>query len=116
MRELLSQIKERRITLSTDGKEIVYQAPRGTMTPELLEAIKAHKSELIELLSAPGVVGCLRCPASALWGYGDKQELYCFSFSLFFPVEFGKPQLCEVKFSVCKHKGNLDELISRYRQ
>ena len=52
--DLLAELKRRGITLRPEGADAIrYTAPRGAMTDELREAIRAHKHELLRLL-APG--------------------------------------------------------------
>jgi tubulysin polyketide synthase-like protein len=55
-RELLSQLREKGVELSTAGGDrLVIDAPKGTITPELRSALAENKSELIKILSAPAV-------------------------------------------------------------
>ncbi|MGB0521893.1 MAG: condensation domain-containing protein, partial [Flammeovirgaceae bacterium] len=49
--ELKNQLDHLGIVLSVMGDNLNYRAPKGSMTPELLNKIKAHKAELIDLLS-----------------------------------------------------------------
>lgn len=55
-RELLSQLREKGVELSTAGGDrLVIDAPKGTITPELRSALAENKSELIKILSAPPI-------------------------------------------------------------
>jgi|GEM_PF-3404235 len=49
---LLGELAKRQVLLrvSPDGQRLSYDCPKGAMTPELLEQIKAHKAELIATL------------------------------------------------------------------
>ena len=48
--DLFNRLQELEILLSLVGNQLRYDAPKGIMTPELLDAISAHKVELIELI------------------------------------------------------------------
>lgn len=51
MREaLLSQLKAKKIKLYLNDGQLKVEAPKGVMTPEILQQIKAGKAELIEVL------------------------------------------------------------------
>ena len=63
-RELLSQLREKGVELSTAGDErLVIDAPKGTITPELRSALAENKSELIKILSAPAIEPTPAAPA-----------------------------------------------------
>ena len=47
----LPALKARGIELWAQGKTLRYRAPAGTVTPDLLAALKAHKPELLQTLS-----------------------------------------------------------------
>lgn len=49
--QLVQELKNKGITILSDGAELNISAPKGAMTPELLEYIKAYKADFIELLS-----------------------------------------------------------------
>jgi hypothetical protein len=99
-------IRARKITLLVDAGELRVKAPKGSMTPAILEAIRQHRAGLIELLSIPGVSDCLRCAASSWWSCDRIVEpgFYCFSYALFPPVRSGKPGLCIDRVGNCKHR------------
>jgi len=48
---LLESLRSRGVILSADGDQIKYRAPRGTMTPDLRQALADRKGELLALLS-----------------------------------------------------------------
>jgi hypothetical protein len=48
--DLFNRLQELEIFLSLVGNKLRYDAPKGIMTPELHNAISAHKAELIELI------------------------------------------------------------------
>ncbi len=51
--DLLSQLREKGVVLKTsDGDRLVIDAPKGTITDELRDALKAHKSELLQILKS----------------------------------------------------------------
>jgi hypothetical protein len=52
-RELMDRLRNRGITLTTDGDQIHFDGPPGTVTPDLLSLLKARKAELLELLEDP---------------------------------------------------------------
>ena len=47
---ILEEAKQRGIVLEAQGEELRYRAPRGSLTPDLLEAMKEHKAELLQSL------------------------------------------------------------------
>jgi hypothetical protein len=50
---LLSQLREKGVELKTiDGDRLVIDAPKGTITDELRDALKTHKSELLQILKS----------------------------------------------------------------
>lgn len=53
-RDLLRELEERGVRLAVQEGRLVSRAPRGAMTPELAEQIKAHKDELLKALQASG--------------------------------------------------------------
>lgn len=54
-RELLVQLKEKGVDLKANGDRLVIDAPRGTITPDLRDALSANKAELLKILSAPPI-------------------------------------------------------------
>ncbi|PKV49523.1 amino acid adenylation domain-containing protein/natural product biosynthesis luciferase-like monooxygenase protein [Aquimarina sp. MAR_2010_214] len=50
MRELLEKLKQLGVSVSMVGDQLDIQAPKGTMTPTLLQEIKQYKKDLIDLL------------------------------------------------------------------
>ena len=53
--ELLAELRRRGVKLTVNGDRLRYEAPRGALTPELLEAMRQHKPELLRLLSRPPI-------------------------------------------------------------
>ena len=49
---LLEDLQRRRIRLSTDGLNIRIHAPKGTLTPQVVDAIRDRKAELLSALEA----------------------------------------------------------------
>ena len=52
-RELLVQLREKGVEVKANGDRLVIDAPRGTITPDLREALSANKAELLQILTAP---------------------------------------------------------------
>lgn len=50
--DLLTQLRQERITLALDGDRLKVRAPAGTLTPDLRQQLACHKTELIALLGA----------------------------------------------------------------
>ena len=48
---ILAEIQKRGIRIEADGDLIRYEAPKGSLTPELREAMARHKADLISLLA-----------------------------------------------------------------
>ena len=58
---LLAQVEARGVVVTIECESLLLR-PRSHLTPELIEALKAHKAELMDLLrarSGPGVVDAL---------------------------------------------------------
>lgn len=49
--EVLAALRQRGVELIPDGTDIRCRGPKGAMTPELRQALSAHKAELLALLS-----------------------------------------------------------------
>ncbi len=49
--DLLEYLAQRDVTLSLDGAEIHFRAPKGVMTAELRASIRQHRDTLIRLLT-----------------------------------------------------------------
>ena len=47
---LLTDLRSRGISLSVSGERLSIDAPKGTVTPDLLAALVEHKADLIRLL------------------------------------------------------------------
>ncbi len=50
--DLLAELKQRNIRLSLNGDALQYHAPKGTLTPELITAIKQQRTAIINALQA----------------------------------------------------------------
>ncbi len=48
---LLDDLGTRGVRLTVDGGRLTFDAPAGTMTPELRERLKVHKGELVAILA-----------------------------------------------------------------
>lgn len=46
---LITRLLEKRITLTVNGDNLDYRAPKGTMTAQIAQQIKEHKTELLAL-------------------------------------------------------------------
>ena len=53
--EVLDELRTRGVTLAPDGGRLRWRAPPGVMAPEMVDELRAHKTELLALLSG-GVV------------------------------------------------------------
>ena len=51
---LLNEVTRRGIRLEPDGDALCYTAPKDLLTPELMAKLKAHKTELLDILRKPG--------------------------------------------------------------
>jgi hypothetical protein len=51
--DLLSEAVRRGIRLEVHGEDVRYTAPKGALTPELRERLRAHKAALRQLLTPP---------------------------------------------------------------
>jgi hypothetical protein len=47
---LLAELRQRGVFLFRRGDELRWRAPKGTITPELLEWLRAHKQEILDLV------------------------------------------------------------------
>lgn len=48
--ELVARLADRGIVLGARGEELNYRGPNAALTPDVLEALAAHKGELLDLL------------------------------------------------------------------
>src|SRR6185295_513069 len=51
--ELIAQLQEKGVDLKSSGDRLVIDAPKGTITPEVRNALAEHKAELLVILSRP---------------------------------------------------------------
>jgi len=49
--DLLVELSARRVVLIPDGELLRYRAPRGALSPDLIEEVKAHKPDLLHMLA-----------------------------------------------------------------
>jgi len=49
--ELLADLRSKGVILTVKGDRLAYDAPAGTMTPDLLATIKAHKPAIVAALT-----------------------------------------------------------------
>ncbi len=49
--QILTMAHKKGIILSVQGDLIIYKAPLGTMTPDLIESLRTHKKNIIGLLT-----------------------------------------------------------------
>jgi len=53
--DLLPELRRRGVILTADGNRIVYRAPKGTLTPELREAVVRFKGEILGILRVSNI-------------------------------------------------------------
>ncbi len=75
--ELLTTCRLAGIRLEVSGDRLRYEAPRGTVTPELRDTLTQHKTELLSLLTERFVTlrGGLTLPLPVLtlaWAFEDR--------------------------------------------
>jgi hypothetical protein len=58
--ELLQALRSAGAGVAVVGSDLKIRAPKGAVTPELREAIVAHKSELVKMLSTYPCASCGR--------------------------------------------------------
>jgi len=51
--ELVDELRRRAVVLSVADERLVWDAPKGAVTPDLLIAMRQHKAELLMLLVVP---------------------------------------------------------------
>ena len=50
---LIAELSDRGVAIESAGSELRLDAPAGAMTPDLLDAVKNCKGELLKLLAEP---------------------------------------------------------------
>lgn len=55
---LLAQLKAAGASVTLNGETVDIDAPAGVLTPALLTELRAHKPEIVALLSAPSCFDC----------------------------------------------------------
>ena len=48
--ELLDELQTKGITLVADGDKLYYRGDKGSLTPEVIAELRAHKSEILFLM------------------------------------------------------------------
>jgi hypothetical protein len=56
--ELLNQVQAKGIILTVDGDKLYYQGNESALTPDLIEELREHKTEIISLMKC-GQCGAL---------------------------------------------------------
>jgi hypothetical protein len=49
--DLLNKLNAVGVVVSANGDKLAYDSPRGAITPDLLEEVKAHKAEMLAMLA-----------------------------------------------------------------
>ena len=108
--QILSYVRQKRVVLIPDGDLINFKAPLGIMTPDLVETIRAHRQEILGILTQdresestpscekprgnrnilPG--NCDSCPAAGFYDYIGPGK-FCFH-TAYFLGKSGKPIHC----------------------
>ncbi len=52
--QLIADLENRGIRLLADGGRLILDAPKGALTPQEVERIRAHKAGIMALLTRPG--------------------------------------------------------------
>lgn len=111
--QILSITREKGIELKAQGDQLAYKAPIGALSKELIEQLRDHKAELLNLLTrekselSPGE--CETCPAGGFWDWKGA-GLWCFH-SAYFEGKAKKPSQCvEAKRSCPLNTGKQKKL------
>ena len=77
--DLLARLESLRVrlALSSDGRRIIIDAPRGAITAALKQEIAAHKGALLALLAPPDDLAGLDAASSPRAGLGELSGLAC---------------------------------------
>lgn len=62
-RELLLQLREKGVDVKANGDRLVIDAPKGTITPDVRDALTKNKAELLKILTAPPIEKAVPKPA-----------------------------------------------------
>lgn len=118
--QVLSFLTRKGIILTPAGDRINYKAPTGTMTPDLVGMIKAHKRGIICILNPDRKIksalahlhadgsqnffwgDCDSCPAGGFWELKGP-KMWCFH-SAYFLGKAAKPIKCEIARANCPLK------------
>jgi TubC N-terminal docking domain len=53
--EILTTLRQRGASVRVGGSDLVVEAPKGAFTPQLRQAVAAHKGDLLRLLQGPAL-------------------------------------------------------------
>ena len=65
--ELLTTLSQLGVEVAAEGDMLHYRAPQGVLTPDLKDAMKAHKPDLLKLLTLP-------CPCCSATDWRETRE------------------------------------------
>ena len=77
--QILNMANEKGIILNVQGNQLVYKAPPGTMTPDLIQLMKKNKKSILYLLNSNRIsphVKCLGVECEKV-RYEDIEESHC---------------------------------------
>src|ERR1043165_6110085 len=63
--ELLGELRDRGIVLACEGDELLVRSMKRALDPALVEALRAHKPALRELVRSGGYAAAMEPPPSA---------------------------------------------------
>ena len=100
--QILAIVEEKGVILEAHNGKIHYRAPAGTLTQDLIKALKANKKDLLSLIYAkmvPTPGDCESCPAGGFWDYLGPDK-FCFH-TAYYLGKAGKPIPCEIAWRDC---------------
>ena len=103
--QIITEVRQKGITLTVVGGKIECKAPVGTITPDMVERIKQNKPAIIRLLSSGGGFApgeCEACPAGGFWDYAHYagQGRWCFHYA-YYLGKSGRPTRCDIARHEC---------------
>ncbi|PZX36199.1 hypothetical protein LX97_03485, partial [Nonlabens dokdonensis] len=72
--ELITQLSELGVQLREENGELKVAAPKGALTPELINRIKAEKQQLLRLLIHTNYQSILRAPIQEFYSLTSSQR------------------------------------------
>ena len=120
--QVLSYVNKKGIILTPDGNLIEYKAPKGIMTSDLVEMIRIHKRDLLDILNADRQIrsispylsaeedqyfspaDCDSCPAGGFWEFKGS-GMWCFH-SAYFLGRPSQPVRCKTARQDCPLQRN----------